>query len=68
MLLTYFSTLQVSYTAGSNFIVAVLLNRDFSQITNKMSQLQHRTLPPHIEGMQLKPETTLKQIHYLVKL
>ena len=44
-----------------------MLNREFSQLTNKMCQLQHKTLPPHIQFMQLKPDNALKQLNYLVK-
>ena len=32
-----------------------------------MCQLQHKTLPPHIENNELKSNNSLKQIHYSVK-
>ena len=32
-----------------------------------MCQLQHKTLPPHNEIIQLKPNFSFKQFHYLVK-
>ena len=47
-----------------------MIRRDFSQITRKLCQLQHKTLPPrspHIEFVQLKPNNSFKQIRYLVK-
>ena len=44
-----------------------MLCRDISQITNKMCQIQHETLPSYIEFMQLKLNKLLKQIHYLNK-
>ena len=33
-----------------------------------MCQLEHKILPPHNEFIQLKPNTCLKQTHYLDKL
>ena len=44
-----------------------MLSRDFSQITNKTCQSRHKTVPSHIDVIQLKPKNSLKQIHYLVK-
>ena len=41
-----------------------MLSREFSQITNKMCQLQHKTLPPHIEFIELQSNNSLNQIHY----
>ena len=41
-----------------------MISRDFSSIANKTCQLRHKTLPPHIEFVQLKPNNTLKQIKY----
>ena len=67
MLLTKISNLQIIDTAGINLTVADIFSRDFSKITIKMCQLQHKTLPPHIEVIQSKPNNALKQIHYLVK-
>ena len=67
MLLTKFSNLPVIHTAGTNLTVSDMLSRDFSHITKEMSQLQHKTLPPHIELMQLKPNIALNQIQYPVK-
>ena len=66
MVLTQFSNLQIIHTAGTDLTVGDMLSRDLLQITNKKCQLQHKTLPPHIEFMQLKPNTALKQIHNLV--
>ena len=42
-------------------------SRDFSNITNKTCQLQHKRFPPHIDFLQRKPNNTLKPISYLVK-
>ena len=67
MLLTKFSNLQIIHTAGTNLTVADMLIRDFSTINNKICQLQHKTLPPHIDVLQLKNDNMLKPIHYLVK-
>ena len=36
------------------------------QYTNKLGQLQHKVILPHIDFFQLKPNNSLKQIHYLV--
>ena len=47
--------------------VADMLSRDFSTINNKTCQLQHKTLPPHIDFLQLKNDNILKPIHYLIK-
>ena len=66
-LLPKISHLRKVHTAGTNFRVADMLTRDCSQITNKMCQLQHKTLPPHIEILQLKPNNTITEIHNLVK-
>ena len=66
MLLTKLSILQIVHSAGTNLIVADMLSRDFSQITNEMCQLQQKTLPPLIEFIQLKPNNSLKQIPCLV--
>ena len=44
-----------------------MLSRDLSPITNEMWQLQHKTIPPYFEFVQLKPINSLKQIHYLVE-
>ena len=67
MLLTKFSNLQLIHTAGTNLTVADMLSRDFSTINAKTYQLQHKTLPPHIDFLQLKQNNILKPIHYLVK-
>ena len=67
MLLTKFSNQQNIHTAGTNQTVVDMLDRDFSTITSKMCQLQHKTLLPHFELFQLKPNDILKLIHYLVK-
>ena len=44
-----------------------MLGRDFSTINTKTCQLQHKTLPPHIDFLQLKNNNILKPIHYVVK-
>ena len=44
-----------------------MLSRDFSTNDNKTCQLQHKTLPPHIDFLQLKNDNILKPILYLVK-
>ena len=44
-----------------------MLSRDFSTINIETCQLQHKTLPPHIDFLQLKNDNILKPIHYLVK-
>ena len=67
MLLTKFSNLQIIHTAGTNLTVADMLSRDFSTINNKTCQLQHKTLPPHIDFLQLKNDNILKPNHYLIK-
>ena len=67
MLLTKFSNLQIIHTAGTNLTVADMLSRDFSTINAKTFQLHHKTLPPHIDFLQLKQNDILKPIHYLVK-
>ena len=67
MLLTKFSKLQIIHTAGTNLTVADMLSRDLSTINNKTCQRQHKTLPPHIDFLQLKNDNILKPIHYLVK-
>ena len=59
--------LQLVHTAGTTLTVADMLSRDFSQITNKRFQLQPKTLPSLIDLNQLKPNNSLKQIHYLVR-
>ena len=66
MLLTKFSNLQIFHTAGTNLTVADMLS-DFSIINNKTCQLQHKTLPSHIDFLQLKNDNILKPIHYLIK-
>ena len=45
-----------------------MLGRDFSHITNKICPSQHKTLPPHIEIIQLEPNKCFKHIHYLANL
>ena len=67
MLFTKFSNLQIIHTAGTNLTVADMLIRDFSTINTKTCQLQHKTLPPHIDFLQLKNDNILKPIHYLIK-
>ena len=67
MLLTKFSNLQIIHTAGTNLTVADMLSRDFSTINTQTCQLQHKTLPPHIDFLQLKNNNILQPIHYLVK-
>ena len=57
MLLTKFSNLQILQPT----------KRDVSIINNKTCQLRHKTLPPHIDFLQLKNDNILKPIHYLVK-
>ena len=44
-----------------------MLSQDFFQIKNTMCQLQHKTLPPQIDVIQLKHNNSLKQIQYRVK-
>ena len=44
MLLTKLSNRQNVHTAGTNLTDADKLSREFSQITNKLCQLQHKTL------------------------
>ena len=67
ILLTKFSNLQIIHTAGTNLTVADMLSRKFSTINNKTCQLQHKTLAPHIDFLQLKNDNILKPIHYLRK-
>ena len=67
MLLTKFSNLQIFHTAGTNLTVADMLSKGFSTINTKTCQLQHKTLPPHIDFLQLKNNKLLKPIHYLIK-
>ena len=67
MCLKKFSNLQNIHTAGTNLTVADMLCRHFSEVTNKVCHLHRKTLPPHNEFMQLKPDNALKQNHYLVK-
>ena len=67
MLFPNISNLQIIHTARSILTVADMHSRNFSQITNKTCQIQHKTLPPHVEFMPLKPNNTLDQIHNLVK-
>ena len=43
MILTKFSNLQIVQTAGTNLTVADVLSQDFSQITNKLCQLQQKS-------------------------
>ena len=44
-----------------------MLSRDFSSINSTSSQLKHKTLPPHIQFVQLNPNNTLEETHYLVQ-
>ena len=44
-----------------------MLSTDVSTNNNKTCQLQHKTLPPHINFLQLKNDNILKPIHYSVK-
>ena len=67
MLLTKFSNSQIIHTAGTNLTVADMLSRDFSTINKKTCQLQHKNLPPLIDFLQLKNDSILKPIQYLVK-
>ena len=67
MLLTKVSNLQIIHTAGTNIPVSDMLSRGFSTINNKTCQLQQKTVPPHIDFLQLKKDNILKPIHYLVK-
>ena len=67
MLLTKVSNLQIIHTAGTNIPVSDMLSRGFSTINNKTYQLQQKTVPPHIDFLQLKNDNILKPIHYLVK-
>ena len=67
MLLTKFSNLRIVHTAGTNLPVADMLSRDFSSINSTSSQLKHKTLPPHIQFVQLNPNNTLEETHYLVQ-
>ena len=64
MLSTKLSNLRINHTAGTNLAVAEMLSQDFSTITNKKYQLQHKMLPPHNEWKtKLPPNNTLKQVH-----
>ena len=45
-----------------------MLNQDLPRVRYKICQLQNTTFPPHINFVQLKPNNSLKQIQYLVKL
>ena len=65
-LLTKFTNLQIVHTTETNLSVADMLSRDFSQITNKICQLQHQKLPPHNNFIQLKPNILFKHIQCLV--
>ena len=67
MVLTKFSNLQINHSAGTNLTVADMLSTDYSTINKKTCQLQHKTLPPHIDFLQLKNDNILKPIHYFVK-
>ena len=67
MKLTKISNLQTVRRAGTNLTVADMLSRYNSQIRNKICHLQHKILPAHFDFIQLKPNISLKQIHYLVK-
>ena len=67
MLLTKISNLQIIRTAGTNLTVAYMLSRRSSANNNKTCQLQHKTLPPHIDFLHLKNDNILKLFHYLVK-
>ena len=67
MLLTKFSNLQIIHTAGTNLTVADMVSRYFSTINTKTCHFQHKTLPPHIDFLQLKQSNILKPIHCLVK-
>ena len=60
MLLQKFSNIQFIHTAGTNLTCGFDQSR-LSQVTNKLCQLQHKTLPPHIEFTQLKPNNSLKK-------
>ena len=60
MLLTKFSNLQIILTAGTNFTVADMLSRDFSTIIIKKCQLQHKTLPSHVDFLQIKNDIISK--------
>ena len=55
MLLTNFSNLQIVHTPGTNLTVDDMLSRGFAQITYKICHLQHKTLPPRFDFIQLKP-------------
>ena len=59
-----FSNLQGIHTAGTNLTVADMLSQDFSTITNKMYQVQHKTLPKHFEILQLKANNSEKTSHF----
>ena len=67
MLLTKISNLENIHTTGTNRTVDDKLSRYSSQIINKKCQVQHKTFPPHIEFFQLKPNSSLIHIQYLVK-
>ena len=57
MLLTKLANLRFIHAAGTNSAVADIISQDFSTITTKTCQLQHKTLPPDIEFTQLHPNT-----------
>ena len=65
--ITKVSNLRFLHTGGTDTAVADKLSRDFSTIAKKRCQLQHQTLPPHIEVLQRKPIKSLKQVPHLVK-
>ena len=66
MLFIKVSNFQIIHTPGTNRTVADMLSRDFSEINNKICQIQHKTVPIHIDFIELKPSNSLNQIHYLV--
>ena len=65
--LTILANLHIIHKAGTNLTVSDMLSRGCSQITKQLCQLQHKTVPPHIEFIQLKTNNSLKRIHYLFK-
>ena len=44
-----------------------MFSRNFSSINSNSCQLQHKTLPPHIEFAQVTPNNTLTEFHYLAQ-
>ena len=44
-----------------------MISRGFSSINSTTSQLQHKTLPTHIQYARLTPNNTLTEIHCLVQ-